>query len=121
VIIGLMWFITPGPMIAIWPWTVTPLTARAMLSFFILSALTEVTLAFRTRWSEARFILQGQSFGLALILLSALLAWDSLQPAPQELWFFLGAMAFLLLANSALYLYMETRQVSAVVPSKNGG
>jgi hypothetical protein len=114
VLLGLLLFVQPQRMIAVWPWTVTPLTARALLSFFLLSALTEMSLAFRTYWSEIRYVLQGQMLGLALMLLAALLAWESLQPAEAALWLFLGAMALLLLSNAILYLSMETRRGRAV-------
>jgi hypothetical protein len=113
VILGLLWFAQPQMMIDVWPWTVTPLTARALLSFFILSALTEVNMAFRTHWSEVRFIIQGQLLGLVLILLSAPLIWATLQPITVMLWLFLGAMALLLLTNIAIYLYMEKQRTAS--------
>ena len=48
-------------MIAVWPWTLTPLTARVAGAMFALPGLVGLGIALDRRWSAARIILQAQA------------------------------------------------------------
>jgi predicted membrane metal-binding protein len=58
---------------AVWPWMVTPLTARVMEAIFALGIAGLGALADR-RWSSARISLQVAALMLALILAAGLRA-----------------------------------------------
>ena len=88
-----IFYIQPGWMASIWPWSLTPLTARVTASFLMISAITELALASSPRWESARVILQGQLIGLALVLLGAARAWGDFDPASPATWIFIGADA----------------------------
>jgi hypothetical protein len=106
--IALVFYIHPEWMIAVWPWPITPLTARACLAFFILSALTEIALALDPRWSAQRIIIQGQIFALALILLGAALSWPDFHPSTG--WIYIVGILIVLLVNLVFYIRMESRK-----------
>ena len=103
----------PEWMIGLWPWTLTPLTARASLGFIILPAITEVTLARDPRWSTWRVILQGQIIALALILLAVVLSWADFNPANPATWIVLGGLGVILGFNLLFYRWMESRLKAA--------
>ena len=50
-------FVRPGEMIDIWPWALTPLTARVGAAMFALQGVFAVGLAADPRWSSARITL----------------------------------------------------------------
>lgn len=106
---GFYLYANPDVMIAIWPWELTPLTARALLGFLILPAASEISLAFKPDWREYPIILEGQMIALALILLGAARAWADFEPAAAGSAgaLFVAAMLFFLLANLAFYLLMQ--------------
>lgn len=106
-IIALYFYLNPQQMIALWPWMLTPLTARASLGFFILPAISEIILALDSRWSAYTIIIEGQIFALALILFGAVLSW--LEFFPSTGWLFIVAISFLLLSNLAFYFAMQRR------------
>jgi hypothetical protein len=83
-LVGLYFYINPQSMIAIWPWTLTPLTARASLGFILLSAGTEIMLSREVRWSGHRNVIAGQIVGLALIGLAVLRAWGDFTRTPPR-------------------------------------
>jgi len=59
-IAAVLLLIVPNLMIAVWPWTLTPLTARIMSSMFILTGLVALGMAYDGSWASARYLLQEQ-------------------------------------------------------------
>jgi hypothetical protein len=106
-IASLLLFLFPEPMLATWPWTLTPLTARVMAAMFILPGLADLSLAYDGSWSGARYILQAQAFTIILMLIAVYVAradfdWD--RPAS---WLFTGAMSLILLLIAFVYISAE--------------
>ncbi len=106
---GLAFYLRPDWMAAVWPWSLTPLTGRVIVSFLTISALAELAMARAPRWNRARVIIQGQMLGLALVLTGVARAWGDFDPSTPATWIFVGAMAVLLLANVGVYAWMESR------------
>ncbi len=104
---GLYFYVNPVEMIAIWPWEITPLTARSLLGFFILPAASELALAFKSQWNAYRIVLEGQILALALILLGVLRAWTDFDLANPGTYLFVGGLLFFLLTNLGLYFGMR--------------
>jgi hypothetical protein len=110
VAISLMLFVPPDVMLAVWPWTLTPLTARVMSAMFALPGLVALNLASDERWSAARIILEAQALSIALILIAALRAWSDFKPTSAATWLFIGGLSGLLIGIVAVYLGMEARR-----------
>lgn len=108
--ISLFLFLKPATMIGVWPWTLTPLTARVAGAMFALPGLVGIGIALDERWSAARLILQSQAFSIALILLAAARAWPDFDPARPATWAFIGGLALMLAGIVALYLALEARR-----------
>ncbi len=108
--ISLLLFIQPQAMIEVWPWTLTPLTARVVGAMFALPGLVGLGLALDRRWSAARIILQAQAFSIALILIAAVRAWDNFDLAKNTYWLFVGGLSALLIGIIVLHVWMDRRR-----------
>ncbi len=108
--IGLLLFLQPQLMIAAWPWTLTPLTARVAGAMFALPGLVGLGLATDARWSAAKIILEAQALSIAFILLAALRDWGSFDAAQPAAWLFVGGLAALLVGIVAMRMIFERRR-----------
>ena len=107
--ISLLLFLQPQMMIDVWPWTLTPLTARVMGAMFGLPGLVGLGIASDRRWSAARIILQAQAFSIGLILIAALRSWSDFNPITVATWLFVGGLAGLLSGIIVFYAIMERK------------
>jgi hypothetical protein len=105
---GLFLFLLPQVAITIWPWTLTPLTARVMGAIFTLGLAAAGAFSER-RWSAFRLMLQVEVFMLALILVGVVRATGDLDGSNVLAWLFGAGFAGLLIGSLALYLRMERR------------
>jgi hypothetical protein len=109
-IISLLLFLFPQAMIAVWPWTLTPLTARVVGAMFALPGLVGLGIALDRRWSAARLILQAQAISIAFILIAALRAWSDFNPANLATWLFIGGLSGLLIGIVILFAGVERKR-----------
>ena len=100
-------FLRPDVAIQLWPWTLTPLTARVVASLFALAGAAEISVASDWRWSAARVTLQSQLIALLGIELAAVLAWGDLRPANPLRWLFAGGLLLLLTGLLLLWGLMD--------------
>ncbi len=112
-VISLLLFLFPQVMIDVWPWMLTPLTARVVGAMFGLPGLVGLGLALDPRWSTARIILQAQAISIAFILIAALISWGDFNPANIATWLFVGGLGGLLVGIVALFSLMEARRKRA--------
>jgi hypothetical protein len=96
-------------LIAIWPWTLSPLTARTVMGFFLIPALTFIVLSRDARWSTHRVIIQGQLIGLSLIIVASALSWSDIFSGSPAGWLFITSGIFVLLTLAVYYLVIEKR------------
>jgi hypothetical protein len=115
-LVSLFLFLSPPLMISLWPWTLTPLTARVVGAMFALPGIVGLGIAFDPRWSAARIILQSQSFSILMILIAAVRAWGDFDPAKIATWLFLGGLLALLVLIAALTVYMQHAKPALVPP-----
>ena len=108
VLTALFLFLFPGRAVAVWPWMLTPLTARVMGAIFALGIAGLGAMADR-RWSSARILLQVAALMLALILVAAARASGELDPSNVMTWLIGAGFAAVLAAIAVLYLRMRTR------------
>jgi hypothetical protein len=111
-LISLFLFLSPLLMISIWPWTLTPLTARVVGAMFALPGVVGLGIALEPRWSAARIILQAQAFSILMILIAAGRAWADFNPDKISTWFFITGLTGLLILIFGFYYWMETGKVT---------
>jgi hypothetical protein len=110
VLISTLLFLQPALMITVWPWQLTPLTARVVSAMFVLPGLVGLGIAVDSRWSSARLILQSQALSIVFILISALRAWGDFNQSSPMAYLFVGGLVLLLIGIVAFYLFMEARR-----------
>ena len=105
-------FLDPTRAISIWPWLLTPLTARVMAAIFALgcSAVGAFT---ERRWSCLRIMLQVEVVMLALILIGVLRAHDDLDGGRPLTWAFGIGFLAVLLVSIGLYARTTTATSTA--------
>jgi len=103
---GLFLFLLPERAITIWPWTLTPLTARVVGAVFCLG-LAGLGALFDRRWSAARLPLQVAAIMLTLILIAAARAHAELDPRNALTWLLLAGFTVLLAGIAVLLRRMK--------------
>ena len=88
--------VVPQVMIAIWPWTLSPLTARVMAAMFALPGLVGIGVASDGRWSSARIIFEAQAISIALFLLAMVRAAGEIQWGQLGSWTFVAGLLLVL-------------------------
>lgn len=102
-------FAVPAILIANWPWTVSPLTARILLGWTALFGVVNLMVGLDRRWSAARIPVQTQLIGFSVMLLGAIRSWRDFDTSNPFTWVFLVGFVVYLIALIVLYVVMETR------------
>jgi hypothetical protein len=101
-------YLFPQHAIDIWPWKLTPLTARMLAAIFALGIAGLG--AFRDRrWSSARILLQVAGVMLALIFVAGIRAHSEFDNSRPLTWLFAIGFGATVIAGAALYISMESR------------
>ncbi|WP_416840194.1 hypothetical protein [Haloferax sp. DFSO52] len=100
-------FVFPDLMIGVWPWTVSPLTARILAGWFALFGVVNVAVVLDERWSAARILVQSELLGFSLVLVGVGRVWDNFDTSNVLTWGVVGGMILYLGAILVLYLGME--------------
>jgi uncharacterized membrane protein len=112
VAMGAYLFLFPTSAIDVWPWLLTPLTARVLGAIFMLG-LAALSVAADPRWTAARLMLQVEAFMMALILLGAARAHDDFDTSRPLTWLLLGGFAATLVGAVAFSRAMDARAATA--------
>jgi hypothetical protein len=94
---GIVLLIFPQWMIPVWPWPLTPLTARVLAAMFTLPALVSLGIAYDGRWSTASIIFQSQAISILLILVAMARATGEIQWNRWGSWTFPAGLLLVLL------------------------
>ena len=108
VLTALFLFVFPGRAAAVWPWMLTPLTARVMGTIFALGIAGLGALADR-RWSSTRILLQVAALMLALILAAGARASGELDPSSAMTWLIGAGFTAVLAAIAVMYARMQAQ------------
>jgi hypothetical protein len=103
-IAALLLLVAPELMIATWPWTLTPLTARLMAAMFILPGLVGLSIAYDGSWRSARFLLQAQALSILLMLVAIYMAREDFDWGNPASWLFTGGLSLVLLLIGVTYV-----------------
>jgi hypothetical protein len=108
-LVGALLFLQPAPMMSVWPWVLTPLTARVVGAMFALG-LTALLIGREHRWSAVRLILQAQIFMLVMVLVAVGLSWDEFNTGQATSWAYVGGLVTVIAVSAGWYLSMERRR-----------
>ncbi len=101
-------FVFPGTAVSIWPWTLTPLTARILGGWFALLGVGGLVIAADRRWSAWRAPLQSIMLWAGLVGVGALLNLSDFGTAGLLNPFIIGTwLSFLLLLGFHVYMSMK--------------
>ncbi len=71
---ALAFFVRPAAAIAVWPWELSPLTARTVTAFLAFIGALWLAFLVEARWSALRLHVEGAVLGLALVAIGAVRA-----------------------------------------------
>jgi hypothetical protein len=109
-------YLFPHRAIDIWPWQLTPLTARMLGAIFALG-LAGLGAVRERRWSAARMLMQVACVMLLLILLAGVRAHREFDSSNILTWLFAAGFVGTTVATVALYVRMESRVRSSTASS----
>jgi len=96
-------FARPTAVIGVWPWKLTPLTARAVAGFVALPGVAWLAMAADGRWSAARAAVQTVGLGTILLLGAVIRAWSEFDHSNPLTYLYVGGLAATLIGLAALY------------------
>ena len=99
--------IAPETLINIWPWTVSPLTARILAGWFALFGVVNFILGADPRWSAAKIPLQTQMGFLVLMLIGSARMWENFDLSNPMTWGVLGVFVAYLVLVLLLYINLD--------------
>jgi hypothetical protein len=99
-------FLAPTAAMKIWPWPLTPLTARVTGAIFVLG-VAGLGVLWDKRWSSARVLIQVAGFMLVLIAVAAVRARHDFDPGKPLTWVFAVGFVVLAVGGAGLYIRME--------------
>ena len=106
---ALFLLLAPAAAAEIWPWPLTPLTARVLAGWQTLLAVGLLTISPEPRWSAWRIPLHTILIWQGGLLLAFVLRGDAFRPAGRLNWFTLYSLAGFV-ALMALLIFMERRR-----------
>ncbi len=112
---GIVMFLAPLRMIAIWPWTLTPLTCRVVGAIFCLGGAGIVVLV-DPRWTTLKLMLQVEVLMVTLTLVAAVRARAEFDPSRALTWLLLSGFIAVLLGSVYLWYAMERRSAQRPRP-----
>jgi hypothetical protein len=102
-------YIDPEGAVAVWPWGLTTLTARAIAAFVALPGVGWLAIAADGRWSAARVMIETTAFGLILLLVAVARSWHDFHHANVLTYVYFLGLVGTLAAIAALRIWMLRR------------
>lgn len=103
---SLLIFIAPSVLIPLWPWTLTPLTARVLGAMFILPGVLGLEFVIDPRWTFARRLLEAQFISLVMFVIAIVRSQADIDPTNPVYLGFLALIGVIILAVILLYVRM---------------
>jgi hypothetical protein len=105
--IGLALMVDPGSVAGLWPWELTPLTGRVVGGWLLFLAAGSASAAREREWRAIRGMLPQAVLVMVLLLIGAVRFRDELDWSSPRGWAYLAALAFGMVAISAVYARYE--------------
>jgi hypothetical protein len=107
-----VFFVSPQTAIDVWPWKLTPLTARVLASFTFQVGVGATLLSLDSRWSSWRLLIQTFFIATAFLLVGAIRAFDDFDTGNVMTWLYLGGLLGADVMLALLYRRYEPRATS---------
>ncbi len=121
VLLGLLAFAAPTLVIGVFPWKLTPLTARVIAGWAMLPGVGGIMLGREPRWSGWKTLVESFVVGVVLFALALPRAWTDLAPNAPGTWVLLVVVTGMIAGTLVFYLFMQTRQVAPAHPVEGSG
>jgi hypothetical protein len=108
-----VFFLSPATAIDIWPWKLTPLTARVIGSFTAQVGIGALLLSLDSRWSAWKLIVQTFFVATALLLVGAARAWDDFDTGNALTYGYIACLIGCDIALALLYRNMTLQEDAA--------
>ncbi len=108
---GVLAFLVPDLAIAVFPWKLTPLTARVIAGWAMLPGVGGIVLGIESRWSSWQVLIESLTTGILFFALALPRAWNDLAPNSLSTWILLIVVAGVLVAAPIFYFMMQPRRV----------
>ena len=105
--IGSLFFVVPAIALDVWPWQLTPLTARVLASLTVQVGVGALVLSRDPRWTAWRLIVQTFLVATALLLIGAIRAFGDFDTDNPMTWLYLGGLLGTAGALALLHRRME--------------
>lgn len=102
-----VFFISPDTAIDVWPWALTPLTARVLASFTAQVGVGALLLSLDSRWSSWRLLMQTFFVATVLLLIGAIRASDDFIDDRVTTWLYVGGLIAADIVIVFFYTWME--------------
>jgi hypothetical protein len=109
-LLDLLCFLRPQLLIGVWPWQLTPLTARVMAALIALIGTGALVMARDGRWSALRIPMQSEMLALTLVAIAAAFSWRDFHTTWPLTWVLGLGLLLMLIASPLVYSWMETRR-----------
>ena len=103
---GLLAFVVPQVAIDVWPWTLSPLTARVLASLTVEVGVAALMLSRDARWSTWKLLVQTYLVATALLLIAAVRDFGAFDTGNPVTWVYLGGLLGTAAALGLLYARM---------------
>ncbi|CAN5819718.1 hypothetical protein BH23CHL2_BH23CHL2_34400 [soil metagenome] len=103
-------FFLPDSAIDIWPWQLSPLTARIMSGWIALGGTAAVLLARDSRWSAWRIPFETTLIWAALVAIAIVRAESNFDWGSASSWLFVAIVGLWLASFAAVIIFMEMRK-----------
>jgi hypothetical protein len=100
-------FVFPSSAIGVWPWSLTPLTARTVAAFVALPGVAWLAIAADGRWSATKAVVETLAVGLVLLLVAVARAWGEFDTGRPLTWAYVGGLVGTLAVLVVWYAWME--------------
>jgi hypothetical protein len=107
--LGFFLFAFPALVLPVWPWVLTPLTARVLGALFALPGVLGLEIAHDPRWETAQRLLEAQFISFAMIFVAMLRARADFTTGGIFYYGFLLALITILAALILLFIQMKAR------------
>jgi peptidoglycan/LPS O-acetylase OafA/YrhL len=109
-LLGAVLFIRPDLAIQVWPWMLTPLTARVLASWMMLPGIGGLYLQRESRWSAWRLLFESATIGSLFFGIAMIFSWSDWSPSnPLTILIALMVVSVVLLVPVAVFV-IESRR-----------
>jgi hypothetical protein len=101
-------FLFPSSAIDVWPWALTPLTARTVAAFVALPGVAWLAIAMDGRWSATKAVVETLALGLVLLLIAVARAWREFDTGRPMTLAYVAGLVGTLAALAVWYGWMDS-------------